>query len=209
MTTLAHTKVTRQDWLDAAMRTLIEAGVEQVKVLTLATRMAVSRSSFYWYFKSRADLLDALLAAWETANPAAMIAQAERPSQSICEAICNIHKCVVNPALFDIELDFAVRDWARRDAEVRARVAAADARTCAALAAMFTRHGYPAQEALIRARVLYYMQLGYDAAELGESWEERLANVPHYLLAFTGRAPRPEVVEDFARYARAHQGEAP
>ncbi|MEM6277269.1 MAG: TetR/AcrR family transcriptional regulator [Pseudomonadota bacterium] len=209
MTVLAHTKVTRQDWLDAAMRTLIESGVEQVKVLTLATRMGVSRSSFYWYFKDRSGLLDALLAAWEEANPAAMIAQAALPSSSICEAICNIHKCVVNPALFDIDLDFAVRDWARRDGQVRARVAAADARTCAALATMFTRHDYPAQEALIRARVLYYMQLGYDAAELGESWDDRLANVPHYLLAFTGRPPRPDVVADFARYARAHQGDTP
>ncbi|MCH2075744.1 MAG: TetR/AcrR family transcriptional regulator [Rhodobacteraceae bacterium] len=207
MTVLAHTKVTRQDWLDAAMSTLIETGVEQVKVLTLATRMGVSRSSFYWYFKSRADLLDGLLAAWEAHNPAAMIAQAELPSQSICEAICNIHKCVVNPALFDIPLDFAVRDWARRDASVKARVTAADARTCAALAAMFTHHDYDPQEALIRARVLYYMQLGYDAAELNESWEERLANVSHYLLAFTGRPPRPEVVADFAAYARAHTGE--
>lgn len=209
MTVHAHTKVTRQDWLDAAMATLIETGVEQVKVLTLATRMGVSRSSFYWYFRDRADLLEALLDTWERANPAAMIAQAELPSDSICAAICNIHKCVVNPALFDIDLDFAVRDWARRDASVRARVAQADARTCAALAHMFTAHDYDPAEALIRARVLYYMQLGYDAAELNETWTERLANVPHYLLAFTGRPPRAEVVADFAAYVRAHQKDQP
>ncbi|MEM6478353.1 MAG: TetR/AcrR family transcriptional regulator [Pseudomonadota bacterium] len=201
-----NVKVTRQDWLNAAMDTFVESGIEQVKILSLAARMGVSRSSFYWYFKSRTELLDALLDEWEAQNPRRMIAQAQREAASICEAICNIHKCVVNPALFDITLDFAVRDWARRAQPVRLRLAAADARVIASITEMFKCHAYPPDEALIRARVLYYMQLGYDAAELNESWDERLANVPHYLLAFTGRAPRPEIVADFAAYTKAHIG---
>lgn len=200
-------KVTRRDWLNAAMDTLIEAGVDQVKILTLAARMGVSRSSFYWYFKSRSELLDALLTAWEAHNPRSIIAQAGLPSISICEAICNIHKCVVNPALFDIPLDFAVRDWARRSPRVKSRLAETDQEVIAAITAMFERHDYPPQEALVRARVLYYMQLGYDAAELGESWDVRIANVPHYLLTFTGRQPRADVVAEFAAYTRAHSKE--
>ena len=199
-----NVKVTRQDWLNAAMDVLIECGVEQVKILTLSERMSVSRSSFYWYFKSRRELLDALLETWVDRNPTSMISQAELPSDSICEAICNIHKCVVNPSLFDIPLDFAVRDWARRDIAVNARLGAADLDVIAALTTMFIGHNYPEQEALIRARVLYYMQLGYDAAELNESWDTRLGNVPHYLRVFTGREPRPEIVADFAAYTRAH-----
>lgn len=199
-----HVKVTRQDWLNTAMDVLIEAGVDQVKILPLAARMGVSRSSFYWYFKSRAELLDALLSGWENNNPQSMIAQSRLPSDSICEAICNIHKCVVNPTLFDIPLDFAVRDWARRDASVKARQSAADLQVITALTTMFAAHDYSAQEALIRARVLYYMQLGYDAAELDEPWTTRISNVPHYLFVFTGREPLPEVVADFEAYTRTH-----
>ena len=65
---VGNIKVTRTDWLRVAMDVLVSDGVEQVKVLSLADRMAVSRSSFYWYFKSRQDLLDALLAEWQSTN---------------------------------------------------------------------------------------------------------------------------------------------
>ena len=59
-----NVKVTREDWLTVAMDVLLSDGVEQVKVLTLGDRLSVSRSSFYWYFKSRQHLLDALLDQW-------------------------------------------------------------------------------------------------------------------------------------------------
>ncbi|MCB1313688.1 MAG: TetR/AcrR family transcriptional regulator, partial [Sedimentitalea sp.] len=70
-----NVKVTREDWLAVALDALVSDGVEQVKVLALAERLDVSRSSFYWYFKSRQDLLDALLRHWQTTNTAAIIAQ--------------------------------------------------------------------------------------------------------------------------------------
>ena len=80
---VGNIKVTRDDWLNVAMDVLISDGVDQIKVLNLAERMAVSRSSFYWYFKSRQELLDALLARWQATNTAALVAQAEAPARTI------------------------------------------------------------------------------------------------------------------------------
>ncbi len=200
-----NVKVTREDWLRAALDVLIRDGVEKVKVLTLAERLGVSRSSFYWYFDSRKDLLDQLLAHWEGTNTAAMVAQAEAPAATITEAACNVFRCVVNPDLFNVKLDFAIRDWARRDAKVRAVKERSDTARIAALAAMFARFGYGETEALTRARVLYYMQIGYDDADLGETMEERMALLPYYLLTFTGQEPRGEEVAAFRAYAMQHE----
>ncbi|MEX0349504.1 MAG: TetR/AcrR family transcriptional regulator [Paracoccaceae bacterium] len=200
---IGNIKVTRDDWLNLAMDVLISDGVEQVKVMNLAERMAVSRSSFYWYFKSRQDLLDALLAKWQATNTAALIAQTEAPAKTITAAVCNVHRCVVNTDLFDTALDFAVRDWARREGKVRRMLDQSDARRLAALRAMFTRFGYEELESETRARVLYYMQIGYDLAQLNEPQEVRLSLVPHYLFVFTGVEPRPEEIEEFAAYARS------
>lgn len=42
-----NTKVTREQWLDLALQTLISHGVEDVLILALAQKLGVSRSSFY------------------------------------------------------------------------------------------------------------------------------------------------------------------
>ncbi|WP_372574696.1 TetR/AcrR family transcriptional regulator [Ruegeria jejuensis] len=200
---VGNIKVTRDDWLNVAMDVLISDGVEQVKVMNLAERMGVSRSSFYWYFKSRQDLLDALLAKWQATNTVALIAQAEAPANTITAAVCNVHRCVVNAELFDTALDFAVRDWARREGKVRRMLDQSDARRLEALRAMFARFGYQELESETRARVLYYMQIGYDLAQLNEPQDIRLSLVPHYLFVFTGVEPQPEEIEEFAAYARS------
>lgn len=203
---VGNVKVTREDWLNVAMDVLVSDGVEQVKVLALAERMAVSRSSFYWYFKSRQDLLDALLAQWDATNTAAMVAQAQAPAQTITGAVCNIFRCTANPQLFDPALDFAIREWARRSGPVRRKLDQSDAHRLEALTDMFARYGFEPGEAMTRARVLYYMQLGYDMAQLNEAPEARLAAVPHYLYVFTGQHPRTEEVEEFAAYASRYWG---
>lgn len=201
---VGNVKVTRQDWLNAARAVLKAGGVEAVKVAELAADLGVSRSSFYWYFKNRTDLLEALLQHWQDTNTGALVAQAHAPADTITAACCNIFKCNINAALFDSRLDFAIRDWARRSAHVRDILVAGDAARIAALTQMFARFDYPAREAEARARVIYYMQLGYDDANLGETLEQRLAMVPGYLIAFTGHPGRADEIAAFAAYARAH-----
>ena len=198
---IGNIKVTRQDWLNAAMDVLVSDGVERVKILTIADRLNVSRSSFYWYFKDRADLLAALLDHWDRTNTAALVAQANAPAKTITAAVCNVFRCVVNPALFDIALDFAVRDWARRSRDVREVLHRSDDRRIAALQAMFIRFRYNETDALIRARILYYMQNGYNDADLKEPIEERMRVLPHYLYAFTGVEPHKSEIEEFRDYS--------
>lgn len=200
---VGNVKVTREDWLNAARAVLKDGGVEAVKIAELAARMQVSRSSFYWYFENRRDLLQALLAHWRDTNTAALVAQANASAASVTEACCNIFRCNINPRLFDAQLDFAIRDWARRSPEVAAVLKDSDAKRIAAFTAMFERYGYCPQNAVARARVIYYMQLGYDDANLGEQLEDRLAMVPEYLLIYTGQEAAPEEIAAFNTYARS------
>ena len=186
-----NTKVTREDWLRVALDALISDGVDQVKVLTLGERLGVSRSSFYWYFRSRKHLLDQLLAHWKATNTAAIVRLAERPAPTIGAAVCNVFRAMIDPAHFNNPLDFAVRDWARRSGKVRAVLDQSDRTRIGAIAAMFERYGYEATEALVRARTLYYMQIGYNDADIHEPMEDRLKLVSYYLLTFTGRPAEP------------------
>lgn len=192
-----HTKVTRDDWLGMARSTLVQDGAEQVKILTLAERMEVSRSSFYWYFRNREELLQALLDEWEAGNTTRIAEYCAAPSASISEAVLNFFRCFIDPAQFDRGLDFAVREWSRRDEALRARVDAADAARIAAVTEMFLRHGYDPAEADARARILYFMQLGYHALDVREPIDTRLSRVAPYLKGFTGQEPETRAIDRF------------
>ena len=54
----------REDWVDAAWRLLGEAGVDGVRIEALARKLGVTKGSFYWHFKNRQDLVDALFDRW-------------------------------------------------------------------------------------------------------------------------------------------------
>lgn len=201
-----NVKATRNDWLDLALSVLQRDGVAAVTVLDLSERLRVSRSSFYWYFRNRGQLLDELLKRWEDLNTRSIVRQSEAPAASISEAVCNVFRCWVDPDLFSPHLDFAVREWARRSETVRKALDRSDAERTAAIQAMFMRYGYPFEDAMVRARVLYYMQIGYYALDIKEPMEARLKLTPHYLQTFTGVAPREEDLASFRAYAMLHAG---
>lgn len=194
---VGHVKVTRDDWLLVARDALVQHGVAEVKVLSLGARLGVSRSSFYGYFKSRKDLLEALLSDWEVRNTQSILNNCALPSESICAAVCNFFRCFVQPDIFDQGLDFAVREWSRRDVSVRARIDAADQARLVAVTRMFERHEYAPEDAEVRARILYFMQLGYHALDVAEPMAERASRVRGYLTGFTGQPPLDHVVEQF------------
>jgi AcrR family transcriptional regulator len=199
-----NVKATRDDWLDLALSVLAVEGVGRVTVLNLSKRLAVSRSSFYWYFKNREQMLDALLERWDRLNTRSIVCAAQWPAMTVNEAVCNVFRCWVNPAIFSPRLDFAVREWARRSAKVRKALDRSDQERTEAMKAMFTRFSYEDKDAFVRARVLYYMQIGYYALDIREPIETRLRLTPHYLKAFTGVAASASELDVFGAYATRH-----
>ena len=197
-----NVKVTREEWLELAGEVLIERGVSQVKILALANSLEVSRSSFYWYFHNRNDLLDQLLEGWDGQNTRAVIDHAAKPAGNICRAVMHLFECFIDPNQFDPRLDFAVREWARRSNAVRARLDAADATRVNAIRNMFLRHGFEETEAFTRARIIYFMQIGYYALIENESFEVRYSMLQPYLVSFTSEEPDPAEMWEFLEVAR-------
>ena len=198
---VGHVKVTRRDWLNMARDVLVNEGAGEVKILGLANRMGVSRSSFYWYFKDRADLQAALLDEWEARNTAQIVHHCQMPSANITEAVCNFFRCFVDTTKFDRGLDFAVREWSRRDVGIRTRVNEADQTRIAGVTASFEKHGFEATDADARARILYFMQLGYHALEVQEDMHTRMSRLEPYIRGFTGQEPDGAAVAAFLENA--------
>ena len=189
-------------WLGAARAALLEGGIEAVKVQPLAQRLSLSRTSFYWFFRDRAALLDALLDDWEATNTAALIEAADAYAETLAEAVLTVISTFLDDARFEPRLDMAVRGWAHRSDAVAARVSEADARRLAAIRGMFQRFGVEPGEADVRARTVYLVQIGYISMQTDESLTERLARIPAYVKTFAGQeATEGELARFHARHA--------
>lgn len=184
-------------WLAAARRALIEGGVEAVKIQPLAAALGLSRTSFYWFFKDRKAVLQALLEGWEETNTGVLTRACAAPAGSLPEAVLGVIGVFLEGGGFEERLDLAVRGWALSDEAVMARVNAADARRLEALRALFIRYGFDHGEADVRARTVYLVQIGYISMQVRETMAERLTRLPAYVKTYTGSAPSPEEMARF------------
>ena len=109
--------------------------------------------------------------------------------------------CWMDSRLFDVRLDFAIRAWAGKSRAVRRLLDRSDVERLAALGDMFRRYGYAEGSAEVRARTLYYTQIGYYALDCRETVRERLKRFQDYIEVFTGQtASRAEL----AAFRRRH-----
>ncbi len=187
----------RDVWLMAARDALISSGVDAVKIQPLANQLQIARTSFYWFFKDRNALLDALLAEWDAKNTGAFVEACGAYSESIAESILNLIVVFHDEALFEPQLDFAIRGWAHQSDATAARVHEADEVRLAAIVAMFERFGFSKDEADVRARTVYLTQIGYIAMQVSESTATRVARAPGYVKTFCSQAPTPSELARF------------
>lgn len=184
-------------WLDAAYAALKESGIDAVRVMPLAKQLGLSRTSFYWFFEDREQLLAALLTRWRDKNTGNLVHQCDRYAESISEAILNVFECWLNPELFDSQFEFAVRSWAMQSAEVAAEIAQADDTRINALTGMFRRFGYDEEAADVRARTIYLTQIGYISMNTTEEVVVRFRRIPQYVSVFTGKALKRRELDRF------------
>ncbi|WP_439630900.1 TetR/AcrR family transcriptional regulator [Shinella sp.] len=186
-----------EGWLEAAYDSLLESGVDSVKILPLAKRLNLSRTSFYWFFKDREELLSALISRWREKNTGNLVKQSEAYAESLAEAMLNVFDCWVNKDLFDSQFEFAVRSWALQSQEIQAEVQQADEARMEAIGRMFMRFGYDEGPADVRARTTYLVQIGYISMQSTEDLALRMKRIPEYIAIYTGNVPQQRELDRF------------
>lgn len=195
---------TRDIWIQAAYEALLDGGIDAVKVMPLADRLGLSRTSFYGHFSDRQDLLDGLITLWQSKNTGNLIQRTEAYAETITEAILNVFDLWLLPELFDSRLEFAVRNWAHTDSHLGDMLENADQIRVEALQAMFERFGYHREHANIRANTVYQTQIGYISMIKdgpSEPLEPRLERMPYYAEIFAGA---PVSAAESARFRARH-----
>lgn len=180
-----QTTPVERDWIAAARGMLIEGGIAAVQINPLAARLNVTRGGFYWRFRNRQDLLDHLLADWRNTNTRAFLLSLER-SGTPQERYRRMVRMFIDERDFDPALDAAVRQWGSVDPTVAEAVREADNQRIEALTALFREAGQEAEEAMVRARIVYLHQIGYYALGISESRKRRRSLIATYDRILTG-----------------------
>ena len=134
---------------------------------------------------------------WEDKNTGNLVARTEAYAENLFEAVFNLFDCWLDPDLFDSRLDLAIRNWARSDPSLQARLDLADARRKRAMTDMLIRYGYDPEDAEIRALTMIYTQIGYISMQVHEDAAQRLARMPGYMEVFTGQKPAQKDIDRF------------
>jgi AcrR family transcriptional regulator len=149
-------RLTKDDWITHGLRTLAKDGANALKVGPMATKLRVSRGSFYWHFRDIADFRAQLLRSWQERSTDQVIrdldarkAEPDRLKHLMQRAFAGKR-----------DLDRAIRSWAAEDEDVARIVASVDARRVAYIAKMLVAAGVESQRALRRAAFLYWAYLG-------------------------------------------------
>lgn len=184
----------REDWVLAAKKVLMARGIEAVKVDRLAKDFGVTRGSFYWHFKSRGDMLQALLTYWGDTNTTALRTAIQGNRGDGMAQFKAIIRIWVEEKDFSPSFDMAVRDWARHSKTAAALLRKVDDERIQLFSDIFRNLGYDDAESGVRARVLYFHQVGYYALAIKETRAERTATLPLYYKILTGLMPPDSLI---------------
>jgi AcrR family transcriptional regulator len=174
------------DWIRAAREELIRHGILAVKVDRLARRLRVTRGSFYWHFSSHRDLLEQLLKSWVATNtaPFKRLLTSGLDGYGKFQAVVDLW---LSEDEYDPKFDTAVREWARVSSHLARVVRHADEERIEVMRQIFLDLGYEREDALVRARITYFHQVGYYALGIVESVQKRRKLRGYYMRALVGK----------------------
>jgi len=151
-------RLSAEDWKQAALDVIAEAGVKAVAVESLARRLGVTKGSFYWHFPSRRSLIEAALQRWEEDDLAKLEQQlAEQPECR--ERLCELFRR--GSREFRSNAVYHALSNSGENAIVRPVLIRVAKRRLAFLVDAFSGLGLSATQACHRARLTYAAYAGY------------------------------------------------
>ncbi len=167
-------KLGRQDWIDLGLRVIAESGVEAVRVEPLAKLLDVTKGSFYWHFKNRDELLEAILHDWVSRETDSIIEKVEVAGGDASAKLLHLFELAIQD---DGQVENAIRAWAVNDSKAAAVLNQVDQRRLGYTKDLFLEVGFTPFEAMVRARMAYYSLIGEYTLDTRTNQSDRLAGV--------------------------------
>ena len=163
----SRTRLSREDWIEAALHALADGGPPAVAVERLAARLQTTKGSFYWHFKDREELITEALATWEREDTDAVIEE----MKEISDPVERLRLGTVMATEYEEEENPDVRLLpSASDPVVGEVVKRVQRKRLDFLAQTFREVGFTPAESRLRARLAYSLALGWHQQRLIEGY---------------------------------------
>ena len=144
-------RVTKAEWLEAALDTFRIEGEPGIRVEGIARKLKVNKSGFYWHFKDRSDLLEQLLLYWEDEYTKVVTENTILRGLPPRDRLLAVMGMVYDHRLAELDVHFNA--WALKDKSVDKVVQRVIKRRTEFIGACFLEAGLEPEEARMRARL--------------------------------------------------------
>ena len=157
-------RLTREEWLAKALDILAE-DPSHLRIDEIASRLGVSKGSFYWHFENRSEFVHTLAEFWKDTNTVNIVDVIHQQSGSGEERLLALMKLIISHKA--AKYDLAVRAWARHEPEITPVIRQVDRIRRETIRGLFADMGFEEPELTVRAGVFivtfsfqYAMSLG-------------------------------------------------
>lgn len=178
--------LTRDDWISGAWDMLGENGLDGVRVEPLARRLGVTKGSFYWHFKDRQQLVEALLDRWFSIWDDQMSPRMEQAADP-ADRVWALFESVVGRVTRGQTV--SLRMLSHSDVDVARRIEERDAQRLSFLMEQLVTIGFSSDEARVRGQVYQTIMTGEYLRSGGLPLAERIARARSYHLMLSSPNP--------------------
>ena len=175
-----RTRLDATAWVEAGTQILVRQSIDQVGVERLAKVLGVTKGSFYWHFKNKAELQGAILDRWTRKSTLEVQERLQREQAKPEDRLFRLLELPFwSPrAARAADLELAIRAWSRRSVLARRAVQKVDTIRVEFLIEIFAELGFDAAEGSSRSHLAYaFMRYLSQLRDVDEATQRQMIGV--------------------------------
>ena len=149
-------QLSREAWLVQGQRALASEGPNALRVVQLASKLGVTRGSFYWHFRDIEDFCSQLLEEWRQRSTDEIIRDLDTEAEPV-----RLKLLFRRAFKAQDTLERAMRAWALDNIAVKQAVAEVDKERVSYVCRLLKSAGLSERKAQSRASFIYFAYLGH------------------------------------------------
>ncbi len=150
---------TKEDWVKLGYKLFSEKGISGIVIESMAKKLKVNKSSFYWHFSTKKSFVDEIILFWEndSANDIiSMVNSFDKPKEKFVKLVELSFKKDNNLDFF-----FYIKKYAKSNKALSKKIDELDMQRILFTQKLIVDLGYTDKEAKIKSEVFYKYLIGY------------------------------------------------